>query len=63
MKMRTYRISVDGRKRIKMKTMTKNIAGACVGSMGKEFNLRHNMQFYCFQMFSCAWLVENVSKG
>ena len=22
-----------------------------VGSMGKEFNLRHNMQFYCFQMF------------
>ena len=51
MKMRTYRISVDGRKRIKMKTMTKNIAGACVGSMGKEFNLHHNMQFYCFQMF------------
>ena len=31
MKMRTYLIGVDGRKRIKMKMMTKNIAGACVG--------------------------------
>ena len=26
-------------------------AGACVGSMGKEFNLHNNVQFYCFQMF------------
>ena len=52
MKMRIYLISVDGRKRIKMKMMTKNIAGACVGSMGKEFNLRHNMQFYCLKCFS-----------
>ena len=51
MKMRRYRISVGGRKRIKMKMITKNIAGACVGSMGKEFNLHHNLQFYCFQMF------------
>ena len=36
----TYRIVVDrngnGRKRIKMKTMTQNIAGACVCSMRKE---------------------------
>ena len=51
MKMRTYRISVDGKKCIKMKTMTKTIASVCVGSMSIEFNLRHNVQFYCFQMF------------
>ena len=41
MKMRIYLISVDGRKRIKMKMMTKNIAGACVGSMGKELTSQH----------------------
>ena len=49
--MHTCRISVDGQKCIKMKTMTKTIAGACVGSMGIEFNLHHNVQIYCFQMF------------
>ena len=51
--MHTYRISVDGRrngrKRIKMKTMTENIAGACVCSMRIEFNLCHNVQFYRFR--------------
>ena len=49
----TYRISVDrngnGRKRIKMKTMTENITGACVCSMRMEFNLCHNVQFYRFR--------------
>ena len=43
MKMRTYCISVEGRKRIKMKTKTENIAGACVYSMRIESNLRHNV--------------------
>ena len=50
-KMHTYRISVDGQKCIKMKRMTKTIAGACVGSMRTEFSLHRNLQFYCFQMF------------
>ena len=36
----------DSRKRIKMKTMAENIAGACVCNMRIEFNLRHNVQFY-----------------
>ena len=41
----------SGRQRIKMKTMTENIAGACVCSMCIEFNLRHNVQFYRFRTF------------
>ena len=35
----------NGRNRIKVKTMTKNIAGACVCSMRIEFNLRRTI--YC----------------
>ena len=41
--MHTYRVGVDGRKRIKMKTATENIAGASVCSMRIEFHLRHNV--------------------
>ena len=37
----------NGRNRSKMKTMTKNIAGACVCSMRIEFNLRRTI--YCGQ--------------
>ena len=48
-KTHTYRISVAGRKRIKMKKMTENITGACVCRMRTEFNLPHNMQFYRFE--------------
>ena len=48
-KMHTYRII--GRKRIKMKTMTENIAGACDCSMRIKLNVRHNVQFYCFRKF------------
>ena len=48
-KTHTYRISVAGRKGIKMKKMTENITGACVRSMRVEFNLPHNMQFYRFE--------------
>ena len=40
-----------GRKRIKTKTMTENIAGACVGSMRIEFNLCDNLQLYRFRTF------------
>ena len=47
-KTRTYRVGVDGRKRIKMKTMTENVAGPCVGSMGVDLKLSHNVQFYRF---------------
>ena len=46
-----YISGVDGRKRIKMKTMTENIAGACVFIMHIEFNLRQNVQFYRFRTF------------
>ena len=45
------RISVDGRKRIKMKTMTENFAGARVCGMRIEFHLRHNEQYYRFRKF------------
>ena len=34
----TYRISVEGRKHIKMTTKTETIAGACVFSMRIEFD-------------------------
>ena len=54
-----YRISADGRKRIKMKTMTSyvprassNIAGACVCNMRIVFNLRNNVQIYRFSVHS-----------
>ena len=46
-----YISGVDGRKCIKMKTMTENIAGACVFIMHIEFNLRQNVQFYRFRTF------------
>ena len=36
-------ISEDGRKRIKMKTITENISGTFVCSMLTEFNLHHNV--------------------
>ena len=55
-KTHTYRISADGRKRIKMKTMTsyvprglQNIAGTCVCNMHLVFNLRNNVQIYRFR--------------
>ena len=51
----TYRISVDGRNGrecIKIKTITGNIAGACLCSMRKELNSRLNVHFHCFERFS-----------
>ena len=39
------------KKRIKVKTMSENIAGACVCNMRIEFNLRRNVQLYSFRMF------------
>ena len=50
--MHTCCIRVDGRKRVKMKTMTKKIAGACVCSMPIEFSLSHSVQFYRFSVDS-----------
>ena len=41
-----------GRECIKMKTITGNIAGACLCSMRKELNLSLNVQFHCFERFS-----------
>ena len=38
---RVHIVFVDGRKRIKMKTMNDFITGACVCSIHIEFNLRH----------------------
>ena len=45
------RIRMDGRKRIKIKTMTENYAGASVCDMRIEFHLRHNEQYYRFRKF------------
>ena len=36
------------KKRIKVKTMSENIAGACVCNMRIELNLRRNVQLYRF---------------
>ena len=44
---RTSETVEDGQKSIKVKTMIKNIAGACVCSMRIESNLCHNVRFYC----------------
>ena len=41
----------NGRKQIKMKTMTENIAVASVCSVRVDFNLRHNVQFNRFRTF------------
>lgn len=42
----------NGRERFKMKTITGNIAGACLCSMRKELNLSLNVQLHCFERFS-----------
>ena len=42
----------NGRERIKMKTISRNIAGVCLCSMRKELNLSLNVQFHCFERFS-----------
>ena len=55
-------LSVDGRKRIKIKTMTENIAGTCVCSKCTEFNLRHKVQFHRF-LSVLMWTVEDASIG
>ena len=47
----TYRICGVGRKRIKMKTNTENIAGTRVCSVRIEVHLRHNVQFYRSRTF------------
>ena len=57
------RISVDGQKRMKMKTMTENIAGACGCRMRIEFNLRHNVQFYRFLTFLCGQSKTNQNSS
>ena len=41
----------NGRKQIKMETMTENIADASVCSVLVDFNLRHNVQFNPFRTF------------
>ena len=50
-KTHTYRLRVDGRKRITMKTVTENIAGTGVCSMRIELNVRHKVWFYRFRTF------------
>ena len=50
----TYHICGDGRKRIKMKTNTENIAGTRVCSVRIEIHLRHNVQFYRSRTFQCG---------
>ena len=66
MKTHTYRISVEGRKRIKMKTKTENIAGACVYSMRIESNLRHNVILSVLQsgsqMLLSLWSAPRITN-
>ena len=47
----TIHLKFGAKKRIKVKTMSENIAGACVCNMRIEFNLRRNVQLYSFRMF------------
>ena len=42
----------NDQKRIKMRTMTENIADACVSSIHIGFKLRHNVQFYLYRTFT-----------
>ena len=44
-------ISVDGPKKVKNSSKWKKMLQVCVCSMRIEFNLRHNMQLYCFWTF------------
>ena len=50
-KTNTPPIGVNGRKHIKMNTLTENIAGAFAQSMRIDLNLRNNVQFYRFRTF------------
>lgn len=45
-----------------MKTMTENVAGACLTSMPIELNLRHNVQFYRFDRFSVFFYVYGTAE-
>ena len=51
----------NGRKHIKEKTITENIAGACVYSMPIECNVHHNVPILSFSKV-LVWTVENASK-
>ena len=51
MKTRISRISVDGRKRIKIKWMTENVAGTCICSMCIEFNRHVTTAILSFSTF------------
>ena len=42
----------NDQKRIKMRTMTENVADACVSSIHIGFKLRHNAQFYPYRTFT-----------
>ena len=42
----------NDQKRIKMRTMTENVADACVYSIHIGFKLRHNVQFYLYRTFT-----------
>ena len=46
-----------------MKTMTENIAGACVCSMRIEFNLCHNVQFNRFRYLLSVGQSKNHQNG
>jgi len=51
----------NGQKRIKMRTMTKTIADACVSSIHIGFKLRHNVQFYLYRTFTTESMHQNGS--
>ena len=42
----------NDQKRIKMRTMTENVADACVYGIHLGFKLRHNVQFYLYRTFT-----------
>ena len=42
--------------------MTENVAGACLSSIPRELNLRHNVQFYRFDRFSVFFYVYGTAE-
>ena len=61
-KTRTYSVIVDGRKRIKIKTKTENIAGACVNlSHAHSVQLTSQRAILSFSNI-LVWTVKNASK-
>ena len=63
MKMRTYLITVDGRKRIKVKTMTKNSQGHVLVAWAKSLTYIITCNSIVFKCFSVHGYWKTCQKG